>query len=112
MRRAAAGAVTVHCRPAVEEGHWSRKLPMPVTVSYHVLEHMDAAEAILEFSEKNHADQILMGARGSSQMRRFLGSVSSEVASRASCTVTLVRAPNPGAGKQSASELAAANGVT
>jgi outer membrane protein OmpA-like peptidoglycan-associated protein len=40
VRRAAAGALTVRCRHAVEEGHWSRKLPMPVAVSYHVLDHV------------------------------------------------------------------------
>ena len=82
---------------------------MVVAVSAHAAR--DAAEAILEFAEKNHADQIMMGARGSSQMRRFLGSVSSEVASRASCTVTLVRAANPGVSKQGAAEAAAVSGA-
>ena len=103
----------IHIQRLVELKDWARPFGLATDkVSYHVLEHMDAAEAILEFSEKNHADQIMMGARGSSQMRRFLGSVSSEVASRASCTVTLVRASNPGAGKQSATETAATKDVT
>jgi nucleotide-binding universal stress UspA family protein len=103
----------IHIQRLVELKDWARPFGLATDkVSYHVLEHMDAAEAILEFSEKNHADQIMMGARGSSQMRRFLGSVSSEVASRASCTVTLVRASNPGAGKQSGAETAAAKDVT
>ncbi len=103
----------IHIQRLVELKDWARPFGLATDkVSFHVLEHMDAAEAILEFSEKNYADQILMGARGSSQMRRFLGSVSSEVASRAPCTVTLVRAPNPGAGKHLASEIAEASGAT
>ena len=32
-----------------------------------------------------------MGARGQSGMRRYLGSVSSEVVAQAGCTVTVVR---------------------
>jgi nucleotide-binding universal stress UspA family protein len=44
-----------------------------------------------------------MGARGQSQVRRFLGSVSSEVAARAPCTVTLVRRPAPSSEKEAAS---------
>ena len=34
-----------------------------------------------------------MGARGSSPLRRYLGSISSEVVARAPCTVTVVRQP-------------------
>jgi hypothetical protein len=49
-----------------------------------------------------------MGARGQSNMRRFLGSVSSEVAARAPCTVTLVRAADPRSAKQTSAEAAAA----
>jgi len=37
-----------------------------------------------------------MGARASSAMRRFLGSVSSQVVAEAPCTVTVVRAPQTG----------------
>lgn len=102
----------IHVQRLVELKDWARPFGMATDkISYHVLEHMDAAEAILEFAEKNHADQILMGARGNSQMRRFLGSVSSEVAARASCTVTLVRAPNPGSARQSSTEVMTAGGA-
>jgi len=93
----------IHIQRLVELKDWARPFGMATEkISYHVLEHMDPAEAILEFAEKNHADQILMGARGSSTMRRVLGSVSSEVAARASCTVTLVRAAAPGEARQPA----------
>jgi len=61
-------------------------------ISFHVLERFSPAEAIIDFAITNHADQILLCARGSSTYRRFLGSVSSEVVARAPCTVTVVRA--------------------
>jgi nucleotide-binding universal stress UspA family protein len=35
-----------------------------------------------------------MGARASSVLRRYLGSVSSEVVAQANCTVTVVRVPS------------------
>ena len=94
----------IHVQRLVELKDWARPLGMATEkISFHVLEHMDPAEALLEFAEKNHADQIIMGARGQSQVRRFLGSVSSEVAARAPCTVTLVRSPAPSAEKEAAS---------
>ena len=59
----------------------------------HVLEAPDPAQAIIEFARRNQADHIVMGARGSSGFRRYLGSVSTEVTSQAECSVTVVRAP-------------------
>jgi nucleotide-binding universal stress UspA family protein len=52
------------------------------------------AAAILEFSQRNQVDHIVMGARASSSLRRLLGSVSSQVVSQADRTVTVVRAPD------------------
>ncbi len=40
-----------------------------------------------------------MGARGNSALRRYLGSVSSEVVAQAECTVTVVRVPGESAGE-------------
>ena len=102
----------IHVQRLVELKDWARSFGMSTDkISFHVLEHMDPAEAILEFADKNHADQILMGARGNSQMRRFLGSVSAEVAARAPCTVTLVRADNPGRAKLETPAALAAGGA-
>jgi nucleotide-binding universal stress UspA family protein len=56
-----------------------------------VLEAPDAATAIVEFAERNQVDHIVMGARGNSAIRRYLGSVSSQVVAQAQCTVTVVR---------------------
>jgi serine/threonine protein kinase/nucleotide-binding universal stress UspA family protein len=57
----------------------------------HVLESADAAQALVDFVERHDADHLLMGARGASSLRRYLGSVSAQVAAEAGCTVTVVR---------------------
>jgi len=57
----------------------------------HVLQAPDAADALVAFAERNHVHQIVMGARAASRLRRFLGSVSSQVVARCPCTVTVVR---------------------
>lgn len=64
--------------------------------TFHVLEAIDPAEAILEFARTNHVDQIIMGARANSTMRKILGSVSGRVAAEAPCTVTVVRTRRSG----------------
>ena len=53
-----------------------------------------AAGALVEYATKNHVDEIIIGARSSSMLRRYLGSVSSQVVAESSCTVTVVRAPH------------------
>ncbi|MDR6758253.1 nucleotide-binding universal stress UspA family protein [Mycoplana sp. BE70] len=60
-------------------------------ITFHVLEAVSPADAILEFARQNRVDQIVMGARGESRMRSMLGSVSGAVAAHAPCTVTVVR---------------------
>ena len=61
-------------------------------LTFHVLEAPDPAAAIVEFAERNQVDHVVMGARGNSALRRYLGSVSSQVVAKADCTVTVVRA--------------------
>ena len=74
--------------------HWARTLGTPTNrLTFHVLEAHDAATAIVDFAQSNHIDHIVIGARGSSPLRRYLGSVSSQVVAQATCTVTVVRAP-------------------
>jgi len=85
-----------HVQRLVELKEWARPLGLDQgKLSFHVLEAMDIAEALLDFARTSHADQILICARGRSNLRRYLGSVSSEVVARAHCTVTVVRAPEP-----------------
>jgi nucleotide-binding universal stress UspA family protein len=72
---------------------WARSLPIaPERITYHVLESPDTAAALIEHARANQVDHIVMGARASSVLRRYLGSVSSGVVAQAGCTVTVVRA--------------------
>jgi protein-serine/threonine kinase len=87
---------SLHVRQLVRLRDWARPISKSLEMSegrltFHVLEAPDAATAIVEFAERNHVDHIVMGARASSAMRRYLGSVSAQVAAQAPCTVTVVR---------------------
>ncbi len=76
----------------IELKDWARPLVNhEEVVSYHVLEAVDAAAALIEYARHNNVDHIVLGARGSSTVRRYLGSVSSQVVAQAPCTVTVVR---------------------
>jgi eukaryotic-like serine/threonine-protein kinase len=73
---------------------WARPLGNgPGKVTHHVLEAPDPAAAILEFARANRVEQIIIGSRGSSTLRRYLGSVSSQVVAQAECSVTVVKTP-------------------
>ena len=72
--------------------HWASPLRLDENrLTVHVLEAIDPASAILEFAGVNNVDHIIIGAHQHSGMLARLGSVSSRVASEASCTVTVVR---------------------
>jgi len=74
--------------------HWASPLGLDESrLTVHVLEAVDPASAILEFTGVNHVDHIVIGARQNSLMRALLGSVSARVAAEAACTVTVVRPP-------------------
>jgi len=86
---------SLYTRRLVELHHWAAELQLPdYRLRFHVLEGASAATVLLEYARQNHVDQIIMGARGSSGLRRFLGSVSARVVAEAPCTVTVVHAPN------------------
>jgi eukaryotic-like serine/threonine-protein kinase len=85
-----------HVKQLVALKHWARPLLQSLELNearltFHVLEAPDPAEAIVAFAEHTHVDHIVMGARGTSALRRYLGSVSSQVVAQATCTVTVVR---------------------
>lgn len=74
--------------------HWASPLGLDESrLTVHVLEAVDPAAAILEFTGVNHVDHIVIGARQNSMLRTLLGSVSAKVAAEAACTVTVVRPP-------------------
>jgi non-specific serine/threonine protein kinase/protein-serine/threonine kinase len=81
-----------HVERIVALKHWASPLKLDETrLTVHVLEAIDPASAILEFATANQVDHIIIGARQEFGSRALLGSVSSRVASEASCTVTVVR---------------------
>jgi len=85
---------SLYTQRLVEMHHWAAELKLPFhRLRFHVLEGVNAAAALVEYARQHHVDQIIMGARGSSALRRILGSVSARVVSEAPCTVTVVRPP-------------------
>ncbi|HJV95176.1 MAG TPA: bifunctional serine/threonine-protein kinase/universal stress protein [Albitalea sp.] len=93
---------SLHVKQLVELKHWARPVTQALALSvgrvtFHVLEAPDPGRAILDFAQRTQVDHIVMGARGNSALRRYLGSVSAQVAAEADCTVTVVRAPTPDA---------------
>lgn len=86
-----------HVKQLVGLKHWARPISKQLNLddgrlTFHVLEAPDPAAAIVDFAERNQVDHIVMGARGNSALRRYLGSVSSQVVAQSDCTVTVVRA--------------------
>ncbi|WP_088281555.1 bifunctional serine/threonine-protein kinase/universal stress protein [Ideonella sp. A 288] len=86
-----------HVKQLVALKHWARPVSRALQLddgrlTFHVLEAPDAAAALVDFAQRNQVDHVVMGARGSSGLRRYLGSVSSQVVAQATCTVTVVRA--------------------
>lgn len=91
-----ASGQSVHVKQLVQLKHWARPISKALRLdegrlTYHVLEAPDAAAAIIDFARRNGVDHIVMGARGNSVLRRYLGSVSSKVVAESDCTVTVVR---------------------
>jgi nucleotide-binding universal stress UspA family protein len=85
-----------HLQRLVELRHWAAPLGLPEgRVTFHVLEAVSPAGAILDYLRMNGVDHIVLGAREQSLRHRMLGSVSYEVARQAPCSVTLVRARAP-----------------
>ena len=83
-----------HLMRLVELKHWAKSLGVAENrITFHVLEAVDPAEAILDYARTNYVDHIVLGARTNSTLRNILGSVSAVVASKAPCTVTVVRPP-------------------
>ena len=71
---------------------WARLYELPEDlISYHVIEALDPAQAILDFAARNDVGHIVIGARGSSALRRHLGSVSAKVVAESLCSCTVIR---------------------
>lgn len=73
---------------------WAEGIDLPEErLTFTVLEGVDPGQAIIDYATKNHVSHIMMGARGHSTTRRYLGSISAQVVAEASCSVTVIRAP-------------------
>lgn len=71
---------------------WAEGLDMPPELlTFTVLEGSDPGQVLIDHATHNQVDHILMGARGHSGRRRYLGSVSSQVVAEAPCSVTVIR---------------------
>ncbi len=81
-----------HVQRLVQLQHWARPLDLAGgRVTFHVLEASEPAPAILDYARSNRVDHIVIGARGASSLRRYVGSVSTQVVAEAGCTVTVVK---------------------
>lgn len=95
-----------HVKRLVSLRHWARPLNLTEqSITFHVLESSDIAEAIIDYARNNAIDHIIMGARGITGMRRLLGSVSARVVAEANCTTTVVRAARNDAGLPAAEAI-------
>jgi eukaryotic-like serine/threonine-protein kinase len=82
-----------HVKRLIALRDWARTLPLEEhRITFHVLEASEVADALIDYARSNAIDQLIMGARGVTGVRRMLGSVSSRVVAEANCTVTVVRA--------------------
>jgi nucleotide-binding universal stress UspA family protein len=82
----------IHLQRLAALQHWAHPLGLPPgKATFHVIEATDPASALIDFASRNFADHIIMGARGASRLRRYLGSVSARVVAEAPCSVTVVR---------------------
>ena len=80
----------------VELKDWARPLGLAEgRLTYHVLEGPDPGSVLVDFVRENHVDHVVIGARGASPIRRYLGSVSAHVVAESPCTVTVVKVPEP-----------------
>jgi len=74
------------------------------TVSFHVLEAGDVAQALVRYAEGNHVDMMILGAATHGlQLQRFIHTVPLQVARDAPCTVILVKQKVPFGGAFAAS---------
>lgn len=102
----------IHVKHLVGLKHWARPLGIaPDKITYHALESPDPAAAIVDYARVNDVDHIVIGSRGSSTLRRYLGSVSSQVVAQADCTVTVVKSAGSAAATASEKPPSSAAGV-
>lgn len=89
-----ASGTHLHVARLVALRQWGEGIDLPEErLTFTVLEGPDPGQAIIDHAAANHVDHIVMGARGHSTTRRYLGSVSAQVVAEAHCSVTVIRRP-------------------
>ena len=85
----------IHLQHLVRLRHWVAPLQLPPQrLALHVIVSASAADALLDFAQRNHVDLILLGApRPSQHALAWWRSVASSVTARAHCSVHVVRVP-------------------
>ena len=75
---------------------WAVGIDLPEErLSFAILEGPDPGPVIIEYATANYVSHILLGARGHSMTRRYLGSTSAQVVAEAHCSVTVIRVSEP-----------------
>lgn len=81
----------IHIRRLVQLKDWARGTGIAdERISCHVLEAVDPAAAILGYVAANNVEHVVLGA-STGTLRNILGSVATEIAQKAPCSVTVVR---------------------
>ncbi|KRD16621.1 serine/threonine protein kinase [Acidovorax sp. Root267] len=88
---------TLHRQHMARLRQWTQALDLTGhTVSYHVLEAGDVAQALVRYAASNHVSMMILGAATHGlQMQRFIDTVPIRVARDAPCTVILVKEALP-----------------
>ena len=87
-----ASGQNLHVARLVALRSWAGGLDLSeAQLTFTVLESTDPAQSLIDHAGAIHAGHVLMGARGHSGARRYLGSVSSKVVAQAPCSVTVIR---------------------
>ena len=94
---AATSETTVHRRYLGMLRQWAHPLNLNgQTISFHVIEARDVAQALLRYADGNDVSMIVMGAATHGlQMQRLHATVPIKVAMQAPCTVILVKQALP-----------------
>jgi serine/threonine protein kinase len=96
----------LHVKALVQLKHWARELKIPEgKLTFHVLEHHNPVEGIINFAWSNHLDHLIIGAQAApdapnifdgglvgTDTRRKIGAISADIVAMSPCTVTVVRA--------------------
>ena len=83
---------TLHISRLLGLRTWAEGLDLSAGhLTFTVLEGPDPGQVLIDYARNSPVDHILIGARGYSTTRHYLGSLSSRVVAEAPCSVTVIR---------------------